>query len=139
MIRRWTLVPFIGMIIGMAGTTAHAHHSIAGVYDSSRELTIEGIVSEFRFINPHPYLIVEVKTAQGETQSWKLEMDNRSELTDAGMTSQTFKTGDRVVVTGSLIRPPQSNGMYIRKLDRPSDGFQYEQVGNSPRIRGGRR
>jgi hypothetical protein len=112
-----------------------AHHSIAGVYDSSRQVTVEGVVSEFRFVNPHPYLLIDVRTAAGNTQPWKLEMDNRSELIDVGMTTETLKPGDRVVVTGSPIRAPQSQSLYVRKLDRPADGFQYEQVGSSPRIR----
>jgi hypothetical protein len=37
-------------------------------------------------------------------------------------------------VSGSPIRPPQSQSMYIRKLERPADGFRYEQVGSSPRV-----
>src|SRR5262245_43004358 len=131
--KRLILSTLLGICI--ASTTGKAHHSIAGVYDSSREVSIEGVVREFLFINPHPFVVVEVKSTSGPTQTWKLEMDNRSELIDVGMTNETLKRGDRVVVIGSLIRPPQSQGLYIRKLDRPADGFQYEQVGSSPRIR----
>jgi Family of unknown function (DUF6152) len=109
------------------------HHSIAGVYDSSRETKIQGVVSEFHFVNPHPFVIVDVKADDG-TRQWKLEMDNLSELIDVGMTAQTLKPGDRVIVSGSPVRPPRTQGLYIRKLDRPADGFQYEQVGSSPRI-----
>src|SRR5262245_23698005 len=127
----------LSLVFGIAVTSAaiHPHHSIAGVYDTARQVTIEGAVTEFHFVNPHPYVIVEVKASEGMTQRWKLEMDNLSELVEVGMTNQTFKRGDRVTVTGSPIRPPQSQALYIRKLDRPSDGFQYEQVGSSPRIR----
>jgi hypothetical protein len=121
------------LALGFTVMPASAHHSIAGVYDSSREVTIRGVISEFHFVNPHPFVIVDVKADNG-TQQWKLEMDNLSELIDVGMTGQTFKRGDRVIVAGSLIRPPRIQGLYIRKLDRPSDGFQYEQVGSSPRI-----
>jgi DNA/RNA endonuclease YhcR with UshA esterase domain len=110
----------------------HAHHSIAGVYDSSRQVTIEGTITQFQFVNPHPFLMVEVKNGNGNGQ-WRLEMDNRSELVDVGMTSQTLKQGDRIVVTGSPGRT-QSQSLYIMKLDRPADGFRYEQIGSSPRI-----
>jgi hypothetical protein len=61
-------------------------------------------------------------------------MDNRSELAAVGMKADTLQPGDRVVVAGSLSRT-QPNGLYIRTLSRPADGFQYEQVGGSPRIR----
>jgi hypothetical protein len=110
------------------------HHSIAGVYDGSRQVTIDGIVAQFHFVNPHPFVTVDVKNASGATQQWRLEMDNRWELVEVGMTENTLKEGDRVVVTGSPGRT-QSQSLYIRRLDRPADGFRYEQVGNSPRIR----
>jgi hypothetical protein len=91
------------------------HHSIAGVYDSSRQVTLDGVIKEFRFVNPHPFVIVDAKDA-----IWKLELDNLRELTAVGMTKDTLKPGDRTV--------------YVQKLDRPIDGFRLEQVGNSPRI-----
>jgi len=100
----------------------------------SREVKIEGTVTEYHFVNPHPFIVVDVVKPAG-IQSWKLDMDNRSELEEVGMTNLTFKRGDKVVVSGHPIRPPQSQSLYIRKLDRPADGFGYEQVGNSPRIR----
>ena len=112
---------------------AHAHHSIANAYDTSRQVTIEGVVTQFHFISPHPVVTIDVEHAGASTQ-WLLEMDNRSELARVGMTSQTLQQGDRVVVTGN----PASGGrpsLYIRRLDRPADGFRYEQVGRSPRIR----
>jgi hypothetical protein len=124
----WTCA--LGVLLCAAA--AHAHHSIAGIYDSNRQVTIEGVVAQFQFINPHPFVTVDVKN-NGRTQQWRLEMDNRSELVDVGMTADTLKNGDRVVVTGSPARS-QSQSLYIRRLDRPTDGFRYEQVGSSPRI-----
>jgi hypothetical protein len=111
-----------------------AHHSIAGVYDGSRQMNLDGVVTQFQFINPHPFVTIEVRNADGVAVLWRLEMDNRSELLQIGMSSETLKQGDRVIVNGSPARD-QSQGLYIRRLDRPSDGFRYEQIGSSPRIR----
>ena len=111
---------------------AHAHHSISSVYDGARQVTVEGRVTEFQFINPHPILIIDAAT-EIPAQPWRLEMDNRFELSEIGMSADTFKLGDRVVVTGSLSRT-QPQSLYIRRLDRPADGFRYEQVGSRPRI-----
>jgi hypothetical protein len=128
---RWTSLVALGLIA--AGTPAIAHHAISAIYDSSKRVTVEGAVREFQFINPHPFLIIEV-SASGKTLEWKLEMDNRFELIDEGMKADTLKPGDRVVASGSLSRTsPQ--GMYLMRLDRPSDGFRYEQIGASPRVR----
>jgi hypothetical protein len=65
------------------------------------------------------------------TASWELEMDNRGELSRIGLSAETFKPGERVLVRGSRA---QSGGraLYLRRLDRPADGFWYEQRGSTP-------
>ena len=129
---RWILSFAVGMAV--SGMVADAHHSIAAVYDGSRKVTVEGAVLRFQFVNPHPLLTIEVTDGGGRAQEWLLEMDNRSELAAVGVTTETLKPGDRVVVTGSLARA-QANRLYISRLDRPADGFRYEQVGSRPRVR----
>jgi hypothetical protein len=120
-----------GVTIG--SPTAHAHHSIASYYDNKRQETIEGEVAEFRFVHPHPVLIVDVAGDGAEPDLWQLEMDNRGELAAIGITAETWKPGDRVVATGSLGRK-EPQRLYIRRLDRPVDGLRYEQIGSRPRI-----
>jgi hypothetical protein len=133
MLRRGSL---LACCLVLAAAPLLAHHSIQAIYDSSKQVTVEGAVREFQFINPHPYLIVSV-TEGGKTLDWRLEMDNRYELIAEGMTADTIKPGDRVVARGSLSRSnPQ--GIYLMRLDRQSDGFRYEQIGASPRVRPGR-
>src|SRR5512145_1601478 len=63
-----------------------AHHSISGVYDSRRRMTLEGVVTEFQFVNPHPFVVIESTNRDGQSEQWKLEMDNRHELADLGFT-----------------------------------------------------
>ena len=120
--------------IALSSIGAHAHHSISSVYDNARQVTIDGLVAEFQLINPHPFLLIDVKGGTPAAEQWRGEMDNRSELAAIGVTANTFKPGDRVVVRGSLART-QPQSLYVLRLDRPADGFWYEQVGQSPRIR----
>ena len=130
--RTWLLA--LGLVMAIA--PLRAHHAISAIYDNTKKVTIEGAVHDFQFINPHPYVVVDVIEG-GKTLEWKLEMDNRYELIDEGMKADTLKRGDRVVASGSLSRTnPQ--GMYLMRLDRPADGFRYEQIGASPRVRHGR-
>lgn len=126
----------VGGAVAVASFAAEAHHSISAVYDSARRHVVEGVVAEFLFVNPHPFVVVTVE-ANGAEESWRLEMDNRFELQSVGMTSDTLQPGDRVVVTGSLGRT-EPRTLYIRRLDRPADGFRYEQVGSRPRVSTGR-
>ena len=112
---------------------AEPHHSISAVYDSSQQRTVEGVVAEFQFVNPHPFVIVTVTREGADSESWRLEMDNRFELSGIGMTADSLKQGDVVVVTGSAGRT-EPRTLYVRQLDRPADGFRYEQVGSRPRV-----
>ena len=117
----------------LLGVATQAHHSISAVYDDTQRVTIEGVVTMFQFVNPHPLVVIDVKDSGGNAQQWRLEMDTLRELADIGLTSDTFKPGERLVIIGSPARrQPQS--LYIRRLERPSDGFAYEQVGNSPKL-----
>jgi hypothetical protein len=113
--------------------SAEAHHSIAGMYDQSRRVTLDGTIAQFQFVNPHPFVMVEARDANGVAQTWKAELDNRWELLDVGITPTTFMAGDRIVVSGSPGRD-RTPVLYVWRLERPADGFLYEQVGTSPRV-----
>jgi len=119
-----------------AAAPAQAHHSLTG-YDPSRRTALTGEVAEFHFIQPHPFLTIEVQ-AGGARQLWRLEMDNLWELRDIGLTKDSFKRGERVTVSGDPMRDG-SMGMYLRRLDRPGDGLRYEQAGFNPTLSNGKR
>jgi hypothetical protein len=130
--RRWFLS--LAAVVVLA-TAAGAHHSLSGIYDTSRQVRVEGRVTEFHFVNPHPFLTLSVQLENGRRQQWRLEMDNRVELARIGVSEETFRAGDRIVVSGDPAREEQPLSLYVRRLDRLRDGFTYEQVGTSPRIR----
>ncbi|MGH9254135.1 MAG: DUF6152 family protein [Vicinamibacterales bacterium] len=123
----------IASMLGLLTSTSSAHHSISGYYDTSRDVTIEGTVSQFRFVQPHPFVVVDVRRGSA-TEQWELELDNRWELAEVGITETTLKPGDRVIVSGSPARREPQH-MYVQRLNRPADGFGFEQVGNRPRLR----
>jgi hypothetical protein len=112
-------------------TAAHAHHSFSAIYDQGRDVALEGVIREFRFVHPHPVLVIDVADAQGATHSWAAEMDNRYELEEIGITAKTFRPGDRVKINGSPGRK-QPDVMYLWKLVREGDGLRYEQIGTTP-------
>jgi hypothetical protein len=128
----------LALALTAGGAAPAAHHSLASMYDGSRQTSIDASVTAFHFVNPHPYLIVAVNDGGSDRAEWRLELDNRHELVDVGMTEQTLRPGDRVLVSGSPGRQ-QARILYVRRLERPSDGFFYEQEGFSPRIRTRRR
>ena len=60
-------------------------------------------------------------------------MDNLYELDEIGISRTTFKPGERVTVSGWPDRT-KPREIYLRRLDRPSDGLRYEQIGTRPRL-----
>lgn len=54
----------------LLSASLQAHHSTRGIYDEDREIELTGKVIEWRFINPHPYLIIEAEGDDGEVHQW---------------------------------------------------------------------
>ena len=88
----------------LLGAPLGAHHG-TGTYDSTKSVTLSGVVTEFAFSNPHAALYFDVKDASGKLVSWAIEMNSPGVLRRAGWTKATFKTGDQITIT---VRPAKA-------------------------------
>ena len=79
---------------------ANSHHSAAPVFDLSRTVTIEGIVSQFRLVNPHAKMTIKVKDGTDNQVTWTMVMAGVLSLSRRGWTTDTVSIGERVTVTG---------------------------------------
>lgn len=93
---RYLGVAFGGLI---AAGGASAHHSPAMLYDLSKEITVEGTVTDFQLGNPHLRLFFEVQ-ANGKTEKWLAEGGSRTVLMRKGWTGAEVKPGDKIGVRG---------------------------------------
>lgn len=87
----------LGGLIAAAGVSAH--HSPAMLYDLSKEITVQGTVTEFHLGNPHLRLFFEVQ-ANGKTEKWLAEGGSRTVLMRKGWTGNEVKPGDKIGVRG---------------------------------------
>lgn len=103
------LVPLLVLLsfASFAGTLAHGHHAYAANYDPDLTGTIEGVVIEVFWANPHVRYFLEVVNENGETELWDVESANIGMMTTAGWTHETIEVGDHIRVSGGLGR----NGM----------------------------
>jgi hypothetical protein len=85
---------------------AFAHHNAAAHYLVDQSMTIEGIVTEFRAVNPHARVYFEAGSEDGETQTWMAEGDSFVNLRRLGWTIDQLKPGDRIRIVGH----PSRNG-----------------------------
>ena len=121
--KRTLLTLAIALII--AGVTAAAHHSFAAYYFEDQSTTLEGEVQEFRLRSPHALLLFKVRTPQGTVETYTAEWSNPRRLGNAGITTDTLKPGDVVVVMGSPGRNPAERKLHLKGILRPGDGWAY--------------
>jgi hypothetical protein len=107
------------MMLTIFGGVVSAHHSRAG-YDNKKTVTLKGVVKEVAWRNPHVYVIFGVKDDKGTVVQWTGELSSVSTMLAAGMSKDTLKAGDEIVVVGAPAEAgtPQS---LIAKLTR-ADG-----------------
>jgi len=84
-------------VIGWAGPLA-AHHGAAS-FDTTRELTLKGTVTEWIWANPHCFLKFDAKDDTGTVRNWAVEVSNPTDMTRLGWARTSFKGGDEVTVT----------------------------------------
>lgn len=108
--------------------TALAHHSFTPVYDGSRTVTVAGVVTLFRLVNPHAHMALDVTDDSGRVTQWNVEFDGRLNLTNHGWNDDTIKVGERLTVTGNPTHTG-SQQMFFTRLER-SDGSTLVRGGN---------
>jgi exonuclease VII large subunit len=111
----------------VVGTVAYAHHSCAATYLENQSVTIEGELVQFLFRNPHSFIHVMVKGKDGTAVRYAVEWGGAGQLGGQGVTRETLKPGDFVIVTGSPGRNPDEHRVRMVALRRPKDGFGWGQ------------
>src|SRR5580658_3195053 len=88
------------MIILASGLPALAHHSFAEEFDSSKPVTLEGVVTRIDWENPHVHYYVDVADPDGTVVNWSCETGGPARLARKGWTHDSLKVGDKVMVHG---------------------------------------
>lgn len=86
--------------VALSAIPAWAHHAFAAEFDAKKPIHLEGTVSKVELINPHSWIHVEVKGADGATASWMVEAGSPNVLLRRGFTKSTIAPGTPVVVDG---------------------------------------
>jgi hypothetical protein len=112
--------------MALAATPAGAHHDFAITYRTDLTVTIEGELAQLAFRNPHSLVHLIVLDPRGREVRYAVEWAGAGQLEEQGVTSETLKVGDRVVVTGSPGRLPGHRRLRMITLHRPKDDYHYD-------------
>ena len=125
MLKSWIVVLATASLYSGASL---AHHSPI-VFDRTREVTITGVFTEFKWSSPHAWIHLDVKDDQGHVDNWGVEMDPATNLARAGWKSTSVKPGDKVSIVVHPLRNDEKGGQYISitladgsKLGQKPDG-----------------
>ena len=115
--------------ITVAAGTANAHHS-ATMFEQTKTITVDGVVKEFQYSNPHSWLLVDVKDKAGKVTTWGFEAEGPSTLQRAGIRRSEFPVGTRVTMTGRPMKDGTPAAIWVlavradgKRFD-PREGFQ---------------
>jgi len=122
----------VGAVLAAATPRASAHHSFAATYLEDQSVTIEGKLVQFLFRNPHSFVHVNVPQKDGSVVRYAVEWGGAGQLGGQGVTRETLKAGDHVIITGAPGRNPADHRVRMVTLHRP-------KTATSPELTWGRR
>ena len=88
--------------VALAGwaSSVSAHHAFAAEFDANKPVNFKGTITKMEWVNPHAWVHVEVKNANGTVENWAIEAGTPNVLFRRGFTRDTLKPGMEIVVDG---------------------------------------
>jgi hypothetical protein len=118
----------LSALIATGSTSLLAHHS-AAMFEEKKTITVEGVVKEFQFTNPHSWLLVDVTDRSGKVTTWGFEAEGPSTLQRAGIRPSEFPVGTKLTITGRPMKDGRPAAIWesaVRadgKKYNPREGF----------------
>ena len=91
----------VGAMVVASITPVRAHHAFAAEFDEKKPIKfLDATVTKVELINPHSWIHVDVKQADGTVENWAIEAGSPNILLRRGITKTTLKRGDKIVIDG---------------------------------------
>jgi len=94
---------------------ALAHHSASAEFDFNRPISVKGEITKIEWANPHVYIWLDVKNADGKTESWSFETTTPRALRTAGIAREDFGAGQTITMSGILAKDHTRNFAWLKQ------------------------
>jgi hypothetical protein len=125
-------VVFAALLLMMAGSSRPlvAHHAFT-MFDIQKDVTFQGVVVEYMWVNPHVHFIVDVKPGPGVDPAsvgrWDVECGSTNVMARQGWTRATLKAGDPINFVGHPMKDG-SKGVFLFYRIKPDGTRQYRDI-----------
>jgi len=91
----------LGMaLLLVAAAPVWAHHAFAAEFDAQKPVKLRGTVVKVEFINPHSWIHMDVKDADGKVSRWMVEGGSPNALFRRGVNKDALRQGTEIMVDG---------------------------------------
>ena len=103
-----------------------AHHS-GVMFEEKKEVTVQGVVKEFQYTNPHSWLLVDVTSPDGTVTTWGFEAEGPSTLQRNRVRPSDFKAGTKLTITGRPMKDGRPAALWVKAVR--ADGVEFYPSG----------
>ena len=121
----------VGLFAGALAAPAllEAHHS-GVMFEDKKEVTLQGVVKQFQFTNPHSWLLVDVTGPDGTVTTWGFEAEGPSTLLRNHVRLTDFAAGTTLTITGHPMKDGRPAALWIKAVR--ADGVKFYPRGRNP-------
>ena len=132
--RLFGVVAGAAFAVAVAAVPVIAHHSFAAEFDAKKPVKLRGTVTKMEWINPHSWIHIDVKAADGKVTSWMIEGGSPNALLRLGFTKDALPLGSEIVVEGFQAKDGSNRG--VGKSVGFADGRKLFLGGSAPGAKG---
>ena len=133
--RRMLWVVIAGTLLLASVVPVWAHHAFAAEFDQNKPIKVRGLVVKWELTNPHSWIHLDVKGADGKVTPWMIEGGSPNSLYRNGFTKESLPEGTEIVVEGYQAKDG-ANRAVGANLTFKKDGKRLFMGGSAPGANG---